>query len=374
MCIPSEWGLGTSKYPQKWCITITEDMGLIVGASPLGYIHGRFPIDILEPEVEGYGLYNRGIPEIIEPIQNVMDWLINTHFFNVRASLNNQFILDPSKLVLKDAKNSHEPGFIWRLRPEAYGADIAKMFMQVPVRDVTQQHMGDLQGMLTFGERALGVNDQIMGVLNQGGRKTATEVRTSTGFGVNRQKTIVEYLSATGMGPHTKKLVQTSQQMYDMQGKLRIVGDLAQTAGPRFMQVTPEDIAGFFSYIPVDGALPVDRQAQANLWKEILMGLTRMPPQIAQTFDMAKIFAWMAQLGGLRNINQMRVQVMPNDQLQNQAQAGNVIPMRGAPGASPASPTALPPAAGPNPGIGRPDASTMAGLNSILPPTGGVNG
>lgn len=358
--IPKEWGVGDSNYPQKWCFTITEDLALICGASPLSYWHGKFPFDVLETEVEGYGLYNRGIPEIMTPIQNTMDWLINTHFFNVRASLNNQFVVDPSKLVIKDALKSGTPGFIWRLRPEAYGGDISKMVYQVPVQDVTRQHMTDIQGMLGIGERTLGINDQIMGVLNNGGRKTATEIRTSTGFGVNRMKTITEYFSATGFGQHSQKLVQTSQQMYDARAKLKIVGDTAQTAGPQFINVTPEMIAGFYSFQQVDGTMPIDRQAQANMWKEILMGLGRMPPQIAQTYDISKIFAWMAQLGGLKNINQMRVQVMQP----GQGPPPDMVPIGGT------APPALP-APTENPGIGSPDASTTAGLNTDQPDSGG---
>lgn len=355
--VPKDWGLGSSKHPQKWCITVTEDMGLIVGCSPLGYIHGKFPFDILEPEVEGYGLYNRGLPEIMEPIQNTMDWLVNTHFFNVRASLNNQFIIDPSKLVIKDAAKSGKPGFVWRLRPEAYGADISKMFLQIPVHDVTANHMNDISGMITFGERALGVNDQIMGVLNQGGRKTATEVRTSTGFGVNRQKTITEYMSVTGMGPHAQKMLQASQQYFDVQGKLRIVGDLAQAAGMGFLDVSPEEIAGFYSVVPVDGTMPVDRMAQANMWKEMLIGAPRMPMQVQAEYDWGKIFAWMAQIGGLKNINQMKVQIVPDEVAAAQATAGNVIP--------------LPGMGQRMPGRGNPDASTTAGLNALAPPASG---
>lgn len=352
--IPSEWGLGPSTYPQLWCLTCDEAQTVVVGASPLGYIHNRFPASVLEMEVEGYGLFNRGIPAIMEGVQNTMDWLVNTHFFNVRASLNNQFIMDPSKLVIKDIANSHEPGFIWRLRPEAFGTDIDKVFRQVATTDVTRTHMMDLQAMLGVGERTLGVNDQIMGVLNQGGRKTATEVRTSTGFGVNRQKTITEWMSATGFASHAKKLLSNSQQFYDAGAKLRRVGDLAMTAGPSFLNVTPDSIAGYFMPLPVDGTLPIDRMAQANLWKEVLMGLTRMPPQIAMGFDMLKIFSWMAQLGGLKNINQMKVQMMDPAQLQNQAAMGNVVPIK---------------AGLPVPGA---DQSTQNGLNALLPPPAGA--
>ncbi len=348
--IPAEWGLGDGlTYPQKWCFTITEDEAIIFGASPLGYAHCKFPFDVGESEIEGYGMFTRGIPEIMAPIQNTMDWLINTHFFNVRSAINNQFIVDPSKLVIKDVQNTG-PGFIWRLRPEAYGTDITKMFHQVQVQDVTRTHFADFQQMFGIGERTLGVNDQIMGSLNPGGRKTATEVRTSTGFGVNRLKTVAEYISATAFSPHSQKLVQTSQQFYETPLKLRIVGDLATDAGMQFLDVTPEKIAGFYDFVPIDGVLPVDRMAQANLWKEIMAATRMMPQQITMSYDWARIFAWAAQLGGLKNIRQFRIQVTPDAVLQNQAQQGNVIPLRG-----PQGPQAPP----------QPSQSTQTGLEAL---------
>lgn len=347
--VPDDWGLGNTKFAQKWCFTITEDFDVVIGAQPLGYMHCKFPFSVGECEVEGYGLYTRGMPSIMEPIQNTIDWLLNTHFYNVRAALNNQFIVDPSKLVIKDVQNSG-PGFVWRLRPEAFGTDISKMFMQVPVQDVTRTHLVDYQTMLGIGERTLGVNDQIMGSLSTGPqRKTATEVRTSTGFGVNRLKTITEYISNMAFGPHSIKLVQNSQQLYSAEAKLRRVGSLAQDAGMGFIQVSPDTISGFFDFVQVDGALPIDRMAQANLWKEVLMGMGQMP-QIAMQYDLGRIFAWMAQLGGLKNINQFKIQMMPQQQLMQQAQMGNSIPMQG------------PQLQLPSPGA---DASTQAGINAL---------
>lgn len=352
--IPKKWEIGGTEYPQKWCFSITEDLGLLVGASPLGYAHCQFPVNVLESEIEGYGVVSRGIPEIMNPIQNTIDWLLNTHFYNVRASMNNQFIVDPSKLVIKDVQNSGA-GFLWRLRPEAYGADISKMFMQVPVQDMTRGHISDVQTMLGFGEKTLGINDQIMGSLSQGGRKTATEVRTTTGFGVNRMKTTSEYMSCMGFSPHSQKLVQNSQQFYDSSAKLKIVGSLAQDAGAAFIQVSPEDIAGFYNFVPVDGTLPIDRMAQANLWKELLGSLRMMPPQVAAAYDWGRIFGWVATLAGLKNISQFKVQVVPDQQFAAQGAAGNIIPM-------PAKRVPGPSGSPVQPGN---SASTAAGLNAL---------
>jgi hypothetical protein len=182
--------------------------------------------------------------------------------------------------------------------------------------------------MQAIGERTLGVNDQIMGAMPSGGRKTATEVRTSTGFGVNRLKTTSEYMSATGFSEHAAKLVSNSQQYYDIVKKFRIVGTLAQEAGVKFLLVTPDAIAGQYDFVPVDGTLPIDRYAQANLWKELLAAMSQVP-QVMLQYDLGRIFAWVATIAGLKNINQFKIQVMPDQELQQQAGLGNVVPLPG---------------------------------------------
>lgn len=342
--IPKEWALGESNYPEKWVFTVTHDKSLIIGAQPLGALNDKFPFDVLEVEVEGYGIWNRGIIDVMAPIQDTVDWLLNSHFYNVRASLNNLWVADPTKIVMKDLQRG-EPGGVIRMKPEGYGSDIGTMLKQIPVTDVTQQNVGDLNTMFGIGERVAGINDQVMGALNAGGRKTATEVRTSTGFSVNRLKTTSEYMSHTGFTAHAQKLVANSQQFYDVPMKLRIVGDLAGEAGLTFLDVKPENIAGAFDLVPVNGTLPIDRMALANLWKEVLLGMRNMP-EIAMQYDLTRIFSWFATLAGMRNINRFKkpglidpttgmpmpqginAQVQPDEQLAREAERGNIVPIQ----------------------------------------------
>jgi hypothetical protein len=256
--------------------------------------------------------------------------------------MNNQFILDPSKIVTKDAEEAG-PGFIWRLRPEAYGQDIRTFFYQVPVVDMTKGHVQDMQIMLGIGERITGINDQIMGVLNASGRKTATEVRSATGFGVNRLKTLAEYMSATGFSQHSQRLVQMTQQYMSGTKKLKIVGDLTYSAGEEatknLLEVNAEAIQGFYNFVPVDGTLPVDKLALANLWKELLLQMRSVPGLIMQ-YDLGRIFAHVAGLGGIRNLQQFKIQVSSPQSLLQQADAGNIVPLGGKGSAPTGVPTA----------------------------------
>lgn len=325
--IPKEWGLGSSDFPEKWMFTITSDYATIIGCQPHGAAHGRFPYEVLEFEIEGYGLTGRGMPEIAKDLQNTIDWLVNQHFYNVRAALNNQFILDPTKIVAKDAEDGG-PGFRYRLRPEAYGQDIRTFFHQVQVQDVTRQHLTDVQSMFGMGERVFGVNDQMFGVLAGGGRKTATEVRTSSAFGVNRLKTVAEYQSATGFSRHSQKMVQNTQQYMDATQKYKIAGTLIDDMGPqaaeRFLMVQPEDITGAYDFVSVDGTMPIDRMALANLWKELMMQMSRSPT-LMMRYDLGRIFGHIANLAGVRNLQQFRVQLGSPEALMQQAEAGNLV-------------------------------------------------
>jgi hypothetical protein len=145
-------------------------------------------------------------------------------------------------------------------------------------------------------QRVLGVNENMMGMVNQGGRKTATEVRTSSTLGINRLKTNCEYMSAMGFTPWAEVMLMNTQQMYDENQELRIAG--RTLGGPQ-------------GVIPVDGTMPIDRFAVANLWKE-LAGVMMKMPQVAQQYDWAGIMGWIAQLGGIKNLDQFRLQVVPN--------------------------------------------------------------
>jgi hypothetical protein len=322
--IPAEWGLGPSDWPEKWVFSATSDFGTLIGCTPLGARHCQYPYGLLAMEPEGYGLFIRGAPEVLSPIQHTIDWLVNSHFYNIRAALNNKFVVDPSRVIMKDVLNPL-PGGIVRLKPEAYGTDTKLVMTQMPVADVTQQHIPNVGFMLQFGERAMGVNDQIMGMLDTGGRKTATEVRTSTSMGVNRLKMLAEFASASGVDPLSKMLVQNTQQYYDMELKMKIAGSLLQSAGPQFVMVNPQLIGGFYDFVPVDGTLPIDRFAQVNLWKELMQAMMAVPA-IGLQYDLAGIFSWVAQLAGLRNIERFKIQVMPDQILQAMAQQGNSIP------------------------------------------------
>lgn len=321
--IPKDIGMGTSTYPEKWVFTLAFDE-VLIGAQPLGADHDKFPYFMQSYEFDPYSFSSRGVLEILKPLSDTLDWLFNSHMFNVRKSLNNQWVVNPSMVYEKDLRDS-SPGKLIRLRPKAYSnVDVRSVIHQLDVQDVTANNLKNVEALIDIVQRISGVNDNLMGMVNPGGRKTATEVRSSSSAGINRLKTIAEYNSALGWDPLSQVLVQNTQQEYDMEQTFRIVGDIMQTS--KYIPINRDDIQGFFDFVPVDGTFPIDRFAQANMWKEILGGIVKIP-QIAAQYDLGGIFIHLAQLAGLKNVTQFRVQ--PDQMVAQQAQAGNIVPMRG---------------------------------------------
>lgn len=320
--VPKEWQLGDTAWPEKWVFTLAEEE-VIIGAQPLGLYHNQFPFFVQEYEVDGYSLFARSMIEVMNPLQDTLTWLLNSHMHNVRKTLNDQFVVDPSRVVMKDLTDPNA-GRLIRLKPDYYGTDARLAVHQLQVTDATQAHLKDMNVIQDLIQRVTGVNDNIMGTINPGGRKSATEVRSSTTFGVSRLKTNAEYMSAMAWQPLAAVLLQNTQQLYDQEKQFRIAGD---TMGPNgaFVDVSPESIAGFYDYVPVDGTLPVDKFAQANLWRQFIADIGSNPG-LAQGYDIKGIIAHMMQLAGAKNIKQFEVQVVPDDQMQQQVAAGNSVP------------------------------------------------
>lgn len=320
--IPKMWRLGSSEYPEKWVFKVIDDK-VIIEARPYGRYHDKFPASVIPMDYDAYQSYTTSMLDRLLPLNDAMSWLLNQHFFNVRSSLGNNFIFDPSRVVMKDLTRRGTSKLI-RLKPAAYGTDLRSVIQQVPVADVTRGNIPDIAELSEMGERASGVNANLMGQIHQGGRKSATEIRTSSSFGINRLKTIAEYWSAIAMQPLAQRLLSNTQQYYDLEQEFKIAGDLAQEAGT--ITVTPDMLTGNYDFVAVDGTLPVDRFAQANLFREIILNAGKLP-MIAQRYDIGKMFGWMVQLAGLKNIKQFEVQTLPDAQIQSALAAGNVTPI-----------------------------------------------
>jgi len=365
--IPADWGLSDETDVQKWIFTILNK-SQIVQAEALDLDHDMHPVAVIEPYSFGYGFGQVGLTDMLGPLQDTVSWFINSHIHNVRSTLNNSFIVNPSAVEMQDLKNPG-PGKLIRLKPSAYGVDVRTIIQQLQVTDVTRSHVADMAEFIRMGDSLAAVNDNLRGIQTVGGRKTATEVRTSGEAGASRLAAHARLISAQGIVDLTEQMCLNNQQNLSEDFYVKVVGmDGVQDQGSRLIR--PEDLVGDF-YFPIhDGTLPIDKIATLDIWREIMVGVLQ-DPQLRQSYDVGKLFEFVAELGGARNITQFKL--APAEQIEAQMQAGNgVAPPGMMPGGGPQGmpPGMPPPSTPPGPGGGGIPPQMMQMLASL----GGAGG
>ena len=334
--IPRELGLGDSEVPEKWIFSILNK-SQIVQAEPWGADHDQHPVVVSEPYSFGYGFGQPGITDWIGPIQDSVSWFLNSHMQNVREAINNIFVYDPNFIEEQDFKNPG-PGLRIRMKPSALGMDLNKVFQQVPVADVTKGHIDNMELYIRIGDALSAVNENLRGQPQQGGRKTATEVITSSESGTSRLASHARFISAQSITDLTEQMSLLTQQYLTEPMYLNMVGQLAQL-GQSAIQVTPEMLVGDFYYPPSDGTVPINRVGLFEIWQQLLQVLFA-DQEMRMRYDVPAIVEHVAEIGGIQNMQQFRIQqpMMPqqammgaqlasDEAVEQGVQAGNVVPM-----------------------------------------------
>ena len=301
--IPAELGFGESQVPEKWIFTIANRQQ-IIQAEPFDTDHDMHPVAVTEPWGMGHGFGEAGVADYLGSIQDISSWFINSHVENVRSSINNMFVVDPSMIEMQDLLNPPEgrDGLILRLKRAAHGQDVRSAIEQLNVQDVTRGHVSDLQTFMQMGDSLSAVNENIRGLQNSGGRKTATEVRTSSEAAASRLASLARRISAEGIVDMTQMMSLNTQQFLTEDFYLQIVG-LEGKDTP--IQISPEHVVGDF-YFPVhDGTLPLDRVAMLDIWRQLFQIVTQ-DQQLRQDFDVDRMFEWIAELGGAKNLEDFK--------------------------------------------------------------------
>jgi hypothetical protein len=324
---PKKYGLSDSAETALWLFSIANDKQ-IIAAEPLDLFHGRLPVECCESNTLGYSTNNMSIVDYLTPMNDTMSWLINSHIYNVRASMNNQWVVNPNLVEMKDLENP-EPGKLIRLKniPFNTNFDVRSAISQLQVGDVTAGNLGELQQFARMGADLSGASDNLRGIQETGGRKTATEVRVSGEAGASRLAAKAKLISAQAMIGIAEQMLCNYQQFMTKEYEFKVLGNV----GEQSIMVNSESLNATDFYFPIhDGTLPLDKLGMVDLWREIFNGVLSDPTgQLRQSYDITKIFEFIAKLGGAENIENFRVQVktaMP-DELQMAAQSGNAIPL-----------------------------------------------
>jgi len=320
---PKEWGLGESEDYELWEFTILNKKQ-VVKAQPFTCDHQRHPFVVHEPYGMGYNFGQPSLLDYIGPVQDTMSWLINSHIYNVRGVLNNTFIADPARVEIQDVLDTQDYGGpkVIRLKNTALGGDVRTAIQQLPMQDVTQSHVNDIPTMLRIGDSFSAVNDNLRGQQESGGRKTATEVRQSGEAGASRLAAHARMHSAS-LSDMTEMMTMNNMQFLTEEFYISVMGsDGVNTP----LQIKPQMIVGDFHFPVADGTLPIDKIALLDVWKELFLTVTQ-DQQLRGQYDITKLFDYIAELGGAKNIQSFKVQMQTQPQIQQGVENGNLTPL-----------------------------------------------
>jgi hypothetical protein len=221
--------------------------------------------------------------------------------------------------------------------------NIDRIFKQIPVVDVTRGHLDDAQGITELMQRKAHTPDALQGIQTEV-KRTATEIAKMTSSGINILQTLATVVWAQTIKPMAEMCVQNNQQLLSQQRYYRIIGDYAKDlvqARPEYpgspaILAGPEEIQGNFDFPVRDVNLPMKPSDNAQVWADVFEASVKNP-LITQRIDIFWIFKQLCDSMGIKNIDDARIdqmgaanmnfQVTPDEQIMNQAQAGNIVPV-----------------------------------------------
>lgn len=326
--IPKKFGLGDSDIPEKWFFTIAAD-SILIEARPAGLNHDLFPAVIAAPDFDGYSPTPLSRIETMMGPQKLLDFFLNSRVSGVRKTHHDMFIVDPYLVNVNDIANP-EAGRLIRLRKPAWGKGVQNAIQQLPVLDVTQNHVNDAGFIMSLMSKISGVDDASMGVLRQGGpeRLSSAEYQGTKDGAISRLDRIARIISMQSMQDLGFFFANHTQQFMEKSTYVKFYGQSEQEmisahGGQPGTFVSPLDLA-----INYQCSITDNSKSSTFLpnWMELFQYITK-DPVLAQTFDVGRVFRHLAQMMGANDIGSfIKAQQMPDQQVQQQAQAGNMIP------------------------------------------------
>ncbi len=348
--IPSEWELGDGDRPEIWQFSWVDDT-VIIRAHRSEYDHGQFNYSGIESNIDTHVFGNQGAIENLDGLQRFMNWKYNSHVQNVIRFLNNRMIYASQLIEAGDIEN---PDAAMHVRLTAQGEQLVRegrmsidqMVHQMQLTDVTGSMMKDIQADWDMAMRMSGAADQMTGQVSET-KRTLGEIQRVMSGASARMAMHAGMMDVQGMRPMALRITSNRQQFTDQEQYYRVAGDTAREFGGDRVLIRPDDLYGNFDYLPKTGPEPPDPGEMAQVMTDFVVGMGKnpgllaMPDKDGNLLDIHEFVKEMLRDRKVKNVDDYyrktqaaaatpapNVQVLPDAQVQQMQQQGNVIPMR----------------------------------------------
>lgn len=310
--VPADYELSDSQDEEIWVFALAND-NRILAAEPLNAPHNEFSYDILSLSPDQHTELSDSLSSLIDPLQEVITWLINARVAAVRQNIEGRFVVDPSFVDVSTLTAGNK--YILLKKNAPYNQGVQAFISQLKTVDPTVTHMQDVEALTRIMQMISGVNENSMGQVASG-RRSATENRAANAGAASRMKLIAATVWIDGLAPQGRKMLLNCRQDMSFETYMKILGDSAVETYDRFHPEDPIELMGNEDYFSYDGTLSSEKNYMAQSLQELIVALASNPElAMASGFDLVAMTKEAFALRGLKNLD--RFQLPPQPQIPN---------------------------------------------------------
>ena len=329
-----EIDVGDETEPVMFVMVVAND-SKIIRFERYNELHGMFPFFCSQYSPDGDSYVGRAIPDLLQGLQNLISWLVNSRMMNIRQAIKNRFLVDPAKIEVKDIEQGSNI-----IRTKGPGG-ISNGITPINPADVTAQHIPFIGTLQQIAQIITGINENAMGQYTSGRRSAAQTrgigqaVQARLGMAAN----IIWYGGLDQLGC---LLLSNTRQFRSKETYEQILGaDAQKYPFEEVILANPDRIAGGFDFMPLDGLTDSEKTNTIGLMKELLGNAELIA---ASNLDVSKLVEYCFNISGVKNFEyfkreaqpqgqpmppQPNVQVMPDAAIQNAVAQGTMQPTAG---------------------------------------------
>lgn len=310
--VPMDYELSESEEEEIWVFGIANDQR-IISARPLNAPHNEFTYDILTMSPDQHTELCDSLSMLIDPLQEVVTWLLNARVAAVRQNVEGRYVVDPSFIEVSDLTAGSK--YIRLKKNAPYNQGVNAFIQQLKTVDPTVTHMQDAETLMRMMQVVSGVNENSMGQVASG-RRSATENRAANAGAASRMKLIAATIWIDGLASQGRKMLLNTRQDLTFETFERIVGENAGDYWPFFHPEDSVELLGNEDYFTYDGTLSSEKNYIAQSLQE-LVGILASNPEVmmATNLDIVAMIKEIQSLRGIKNLE--RFEKPPQPQIPN---------------------------------------------------------
>lgn len=332
--IPSEYSekygidIGNETDYQMFVMVVAND-SKIIRFERYNELHGKFPFFCSQYCPDGDSYIGQSIPDMLSGLQDLVTWLINSHMANVRQTVKNRFVVNPQKVYVEDVESGSNI-----IRTKGIGT-ISDGITQLGTVDITAQHIPFVNTLNQIAQMTTGINENALGQYS-GGRRSAAQTRGVTASVQARLGMAANLVWFGGLDTLGQIILSNTRQFRTEKVYNQILGkDAEKYPYDQVILANPENIAGGYDFAPLESLSESGKGQVFMLLKELMAS-----PELVQAanLNIDKLLGYSFNLAGVKNYDYFKnapqppagtpqIQVMPDDQIQQMAQQGQLEPM-----------------------------------------------